>query len=760
MKKVSLVLGLLVLFTPLAAQTLVAWYPFSGNANDASGNGNHLTVNGPLLTADRFGNASSAYRFDGVDDFMEAAADMLPSGDRTISFWFNADPGSISSRPGLLGYGGNGSCGSSFFMGINNSPLASGNYQIQSHCNTNQLLYAYPSVPENSWYNWVVTISGTTSRMYINGVLRATGTYSSATLVTGARLSLGAIVSPAGSANYVDGNITRFKGVLDDIRIYSGALTETQVFESYLNKTPGSGKAFLLDGANDYFTTPTNGYTGAQTYTIETWIRKNSATTTNFIWENESPLSAPSLESNGSQFLFYVGGSSSLSTGPLDENKWYHIACQYDKVAQVQRLYVNGILKGTNAVNVSDAIENKLFFGSRTGNQFFFDGQIDEIRVWNTTLTQTQIRNWMCRKLDPSHPAWNNLVTYLRADEMNGTTVMDLKGQNDATLFNGTSLSLSGAALGDASAYDYVSIPTVNLSHPQGEEFEARITSGTVGGMQVYRVDGRPNNTNGAPGIGINDRYFGVYLIEGASPVYTLTYTYDGNPFITASNETDLKLYKRNDNATPVWTDASATLNTSMKTLVATGQNTEYILGLNSGILPVQFSSFTARKLDNTVQLNWTTAAEKNNKGFEVQRSFNGSDFTILGFVPGLTSLTGEKTYLFTDLHPGIGRNLYRLKQIDETGAVGFSEIRMIQFGPGKKILVYPNPSASTLTLLLSEEVATEVRIFNNQGQVMWRKKGNSACWNLDVGYLPAGIYHLELHTLSGRVYQEMFIRK
>ena len=50
---------------------LVGWWPFNGNANDESGNGNNGTVNGANLTADRFGNVNKAYSFDGIDDFID-----------------------------------------------------------------------------------------------------------------------------------------------------------------------------------------------------------------------------------------------------------------------------------------------------------------------------------------------------------------------------------------------------------------------------------------------------------------------------------------------------------------------------------------------------------------------------------------------------------------------------------------------------------------------------------------------------------------
>jgi hypothetical protein len=56
---------------------LVAHYPFNGNANDESGNGNHGTVHGAKLTQDRFGNPNSAYYFDGIDDERQQAYQIL-----------------------------------------------------------------------------------------------------------------------------------------------------------------------------------------------------------------------------------------------------------------------------------------------------------------------------------------------------------------------------------------------------------------------------------------------------------------------------------------------------------------------------------------------------------------------------------------------------------------------------------------------------------------------------------------------------------
>ena len=97
---------------------LVGYFPFCGNANDASGNGNNGNVTGATLTTDRFGNLNSAYNFSGTNQYISVAASNLPTTSRSTSLWFKTpDP---SYRGNLLGYGGNGTCGTSYFIGGTN----------------------------------------------------------------------------------------------------------------------------------------------------------------------------------------------------------------------------------------------------------------------------------------------------------------------------------------------------------------------------------------------------------------------------------------------------------------------------------------------------------------------------------------------------------------------------------------------------------------------------------------------------------------
>jgi len=71
---------------------LIGWWPFNGNANDESGNGNDGTVNGAVLTEDRFGNENSAYSFDGIDDFINAGYvnEISGSSQLSVSYWINS----------------------------------------------------------------------------------------------------------------------------------------------------------------------------------------------------------------------------------------------------------------------------------------------------------------------------------------------------------------------------------------------------------------------------------------------------------------------------------------------------------------------------------------------------------------------------------------------------------------------------------------------------------------------------------------------
>ncbi|NCA76842.1 MAG: hypothetical protein EOM90_10940, partial [Alphaproteobacteria bacterium] len=207
---------------------LVACYPFNGDANDETSNGNNGTVVGASLTSDRFGNANSAYYFNGIDNYIVMEADSLPTAERTVSLWFNAI--SVENHPVTLAYGGY-SCGQSWFEGINHGGPK---YVLESHCEGNLIEATYTDEPIGQWYHWVITTDSAGSKIYINGSVVATDNiFVNDTYVSGKDLAIGVCVAPWGIAPYTDPNVGYFNGKIDDIRIYDRALTASEVFILY-----------------------------------------------------------------------------------------------------------------------------------------------------------------------------------------------------------------------------------------------------------------------------------------------------------------------------------------------------------------------------------------------------------------------------------------------------------------------------------------------------------------------------------------------
>jgi len=211
-----------------ASAGLVTHYAFDGNATDSSGYGNDGTVHGATLTTDRFGMVDKAYAFDGISDYISASADPLPSADRTVAFWFQAND--VANHPVMLGYGGS-SCGTSFFVGLNAVPsIYNDSYYTSSHCDQNNLISNYTAAPVGAWIHFAVTTEATGTKMYLNGSLVASNaTYINNTYVSGKDLAIGVATSPAGAAPYTDGNIGYFSGSLDDVRIYDTALSAQDI---------------------------------------------------------------------------------------------------------------------------------------------------------------------------------------------------------------------------------------------------------------------------------------------------------------------------------------------------------------------------------------------------------------------------------------------------------------------------------------------------------------------------------------------------
>ena len=216
---------------------LVGWWPFNGNANDESGNGNNGTVNGATLTNDRFGNANQAFNFSTLSAVFGQAANYIsipynstfngPS--LTLSAWINPVSyywdGNAIHHSSIL-YRGGEFCS---FNGIQEHFrfFISEGGAISSLINDGNYLSTPNILSLNQWQYLTLTFNQGTMMQYINGTLIATD---SNQLSTNLNNCYGISI---GDASMPNGHWYYFNGDIDDIGIWNRALTECEIQDLY-----------------------------------------------------------------------------------------------------------------------------------------------------------------------------------------------------------------------------------------------------------------------------------------------------------------------------------------------------------------------------------------------------------------------------------------------------------------------------------------------------------------------------------------------
>jgi len=162
-----------------------------------------------------------------------------------------------------------------------------------------------------------------------------------------------------------------------------------------------------------------------------------------------------------------------LANNLLDFNQWQHLAFTYD--GTYIRLYKNGNLIDSTAANGTITQTTQSFnlgMLDYQGSAFHFNGRLDEIRLWDVALSQTEINSWMCAPIDLTHPNYNNLMGYWRLNAGQGTIVDDqtANGNNGAligavqwqvtTSCFASTIQVQGCT--DSSACNYNSLATID----------------------------------------------------------------------------------------------------------------------------------------------------------------------------------------------------------------------------------------------------------------------------------------------------------
>ena len=435
----SMITGIAQVPSYVPTNGLVGWWPFNGNANDESGNGNNGTVNGATLISDRNGVANAAYSFSGSSIQIPLTQLMVEMPARTISIWFNSTTGQTGGR---LFEATNVSWGS----GMYNQDMIDLWYQ-KSNQAYNAVGYTIPN--QNTWNNLVFICDSINQsvKVYLNGNIIHNSTP----------------VSNPGSPNTYINQFLKiglglaneaFVGYIDDIGIWNRALTQQEITNLYTastsppcnplaanlqnglvgywpfcgnaNDESGNGNngtvngatlttdrfgaansAFSFDGVNDFI--EVIGYSDTlYEFTISLWFDE---VLPGFLFDfgDEALGGANSFSNRIAITPLYVNNSIAVSLDynygnvpssggsiPYSATGWRNVITTWD--GDSLKLFLNNQYLGATKTNVSEVqlyLSNIKRFGSRyqdiIGYQTYFGGKIDDVCMWNRALNQNEI---------------------------------------------------------------------------------------------------------------------------------------------------------------------------------------------------------------------------------------------------------------------------------------------------------------------------------------------------------------------------------
>lgn len=406
-----------VCFSQSLTTSLNACYALDGNANDAISSLNG-TLSSVTSTVNRFGNANSAYSFNGTaSSYIQLPNNALLKPTNAISFSAWIKPGTLPSAIGsYILYTKNAASSNfeAYALVIYNAGAAGHKFRVAKGDGLGSVSFVdgTTSLVTNTWYYVAFTMDNSQLKIYINGVLENT-------TVTSYSFNY----DPTRNVYFGGTNETYnlpYEGALDNARFYSRILSASEINQLYLtdpNCTLAQGQAINCDGVNDYIDPNVLVTTFTNNFTVESWVRPTATivavTQSNSgipgisgqryllwpTWRNIDGGIGISVGTNGVQV--YEHGSNFMPallswTGTI--TAWTHIAVVVTN--KQPALYVNGTLVQTGLTSLKTNVWASLgaagqfpgqVGGIGGGTYGYYQGDIDEFRLWSGVRTQTQI---------------------------------------------------------------------------------------------------------------------------------------------------------------------------------------------------------------------------------------------------------------------------------------------------------------------------------------------------------------------------------
>ncbi len=340
------------------------------------------------------GKSGYGIQFDGVDDYVDmgnAASLNLPQ-QFTLSGWVKV--ANFSSKGSIM-YKGHPT--------VNGWPVYDLLVQLRgvdffiSSGGSYQDLFVYNILNENQWYHIAAVQDGSHRRIYING---AENISAAGVLVPG----VSSDVLWVGNTD-TDGKIN---GSIDEVAIFNRSLSSSEILAQYnAGKAKHAdwaadgkwGSAMRFDGIDDYVSAGNDGSLNAVNVTVAAWVKSSASAQSSYARIVEKIYATSyylGMDVSGNKFKGIFAAPSSPygyleSTTTMSANTWYYVVATHD--GSMDYLYVNGVRESSQANTAALSSSSPVYIGMYTayaaGN---FNGAIDEVRIWNRTLSAAEIQ--------------------------------------------------------------------------------------------------------------------------------------------------------------------------------------------------------------------------------------------------------------------------------------------------------------------------------------------------------------------------------
>ena len=292
----------------------------------------------------------------------------------------------------------------------------------------------------------------------------------------------------------------------------------------------------------------------------------------------------------------------------------------------------------------------------------------------------------------------------------------------------------------------------------------AIITSSQNLGTTAIRRGHQSQVNAGSSGSSIL-RYYDITPTTNSGLNATLRFSYlDAE--LNSLAENNLVLWRSSNNVN--WTNQGFTSsNTTTNYVEKTGIDafSRWTLSNIGNALPVVFILFNARCENNNVLLAWKTAQELNSSYFNIERSTNGTHWTVIGTQPAAGNSSIERSYQFIDIVPSPG-SIYRIAEYDIDGRIKYTSIIRSDCDAKNEWKAWPNPVTENLWISISTPVATKIsiKIFDSKGALVSIQQNNllrgNNLLNIDMNKMPAGTYHILTNWGDGQMQKSVKVVK